>query len=183
LQDENAIPMGTNKVIIFQQFTIFDLDLAPRIAEATVPDVSRPRGPTDRAAPLGGEMPTRRSVRLPPGLVAAISTTAYFHPITEYFEASGLDKMRAVFEVLGLNGNLSGVPAAHFTDQPDQQGTVVELCTAATTNGLNNPSAWTSVQTTASGKQLCRLGWYVKLSTGSTLATAVMQAKVEILTI
>jgi hypothetical protein len=128
-------------------------------------------------------MPTRRSVRLRPSLVAAISTTVYFHPLTEYFDATGLDKMRSVFEVLGLNGNLSAVPAAHFTNQPDQQGTVVELGPAATSNGLNLPSDWTTVQTTANGKQLCRLGLNVKLTTGGTLATAVVQAKVEILTI
>ncbi|MBM4109693.1 MAG: hypothetical protein FJ255_12950 [Phycisphaerae bacterium] len=128
-------------------------------------------------------MPTRATVQLPPLTALAIDTTGKFLFAGAWRDATGLDKMRAVFEVRGLNGSLSVVPAVQFADMPDNPGTVTNIGTAATADGFNAPSSWTSVQTDANAKQLFRLGWFVKLTTGSTLATAIVQGKVEILTV
>lgn len=124
-----------------------------------------------------------RQLLLNPTLVASNSTTAVAIPGTSPVRSAQVSKMRGDMEICGLNGTLQiaiGVQTSDNGDSwTDETGTLIVAYGAS--NGVVHSSAVVDFSSIVGAKQWVRLVYYVKLSTGSTLATAYVRGSVDLI--
>lgn len=111
--------------------------------------------------------------------VLSASTTGCFLPASGWFDAADAAKLRTPFEVRGLNGLLSVEPAYQTANDKASPDTPVALGGALTADGLSFPSDWATPA--VGGKQYIRAGWWVKLTSGSTVGWAAVAGRAQML--
>ena len=128
-------------------------------------------------------MAEHRTVTLISTLVATNSTTASPIPASAPRRSGTLSKLRGDMEITALNGNIQiaiGVQTSDNADSwTDETSTLIVTWGAA--NGVAHSSAIVDFSSIAGAKQWVRLVYYVKLSTGSTLATAFVRGSVDLI--
>lgn len=101
-----------------------------------------------------------------------------FTPATDYFPAGAVLGLRFAGEMRSRTGTVEVIPAIEFVDTVRGQATVVTLgSTWFSAEGYIDPAAFTSVSSTAAGKQRCRLGWVTRNTSGS--GTALSSCEVQ----
>lgn len=123
-----------------------------------------------------------RSLDLQATLVASLSTTAYAIPAGSPMRSNQMSKARADIEINGLNGNLQvaiGVQTSNdLCTWTDETGTFA--LGYQTADGMFHANAYADFGSIVGGKQWFRPCYYVKLGTGSTLATAFVSGSMDL---
>ena len=103
-------------------------------------------------------------------IVHANSTTAIFHPDTEWREANAYTKIRVTQDNRGLIGAMEIGAAYQTANVENSPDTAVLIDSTAAADGVVYPTDWNDLNTAVKGKQLIRFGRLAKLTSGSTLA-------------
>jgi hypothetical protein len=112
--------------------------------------------------------------------ISSNGTTEVFIPASGWMSATAVTGAKGWGEIRGRNGNLQAIPAVQVTNDVHDPGAVTTACgPTLTTDDVYDPNGVTSV---ASGSyRFIRAGWLVKLTSGSTLATANIAGVVELI--
>jgi hypothetical protein len=110
---------------------------------------------------------------------AAISTTAVFVPAPGSYwrDATGINGARGWGALAGKTGNFQGAPAIEHTNDVRAAGTVVQVGSNITANGVSDPNGVTSLSLGSS--RYIREGWLVSVTSGGTLACGNLGGVVE----
>ncbi len=123
-------------------------------------------------------MARRRRINLGPitGFTKVDTGDGFFVVLTAWLDAGAMEKARMGWEA-------SGQTAANMVTRPGLQVANVETAPDAavtlgadtlTSSGVKFPSAFTDVRTTTQGRQLARLGLWVKNPSGTTTLQCVL---------
>ena len=122
-----------------------------------------------------------RSVPLPWTTVYAISTAEAVIPATGYMTAQEVAKYRGNFDMRAPTGNISvalGYQTCNVESSPDAHTVVTAFETTAT---VVFGTAFTDIASTMQGKQLVRIVWVTKLTSGGVLAMARVAGSVDLM--
>lgn len=114
--------------------------------------------------------------------VATNSTTAVSVPTGSWRSSAGYTYGRGWGEMRGKNGNISVEPGLQLTNDvadPTAGGTTITLGSALTADGTSNPQS-TPISLSVAGYKYARPVWIVKLTSGTTLATAAVTGVIEL---
>ena len=120
-----------------------------------------------------------RTIPLPWTTVCVAGTTVVAIPATGWGKGPDFGKLRATFEARGFTGNITvalGYQTANAENSPDA---AVALTSYFDTENLYYGSSFTDVTANTLPKQLVRLVWMVKLSSGSSLGTVRVGGSVD----
>lgn len=109
--------------------------------------------------------------------IVANSMTPNFFPRTGWLAAADASNLRVSFEARGLTGNMSVEPGYQLANDPASPDSATAMGGARTSDGISYPSAWTAPS--VGGKQLIRLGWVIKNTSGSAASWAVVTGRAE----
>lgn len=122
-----------------------------------------------------------RSITLFGTTVATNTTTDTAIPASPTFRTSSCKKARGDMCIIGINGNIQvalGIQTSNDTQTwTDHTSTMVLSYTAA--NGWVHAGSFGDLSSFTDGKQYFRFVWYVKLSSGTTLATAYVYGNAD----
>ena len=128
-------------------------------------------------------MPDFKQVTLLSTLVATNSTTAFALPAGAPMRSAGVSKARADIEITGLNGSVQIAIGIQTSDDAitwtDETGTFA--LGYQSSNGVSHSSSVADFSTIAGAKQWVRPVYYVRLSAGSTLATAFARGSIDLI--
>ena len=125
-------------------------------------------------------MPTVTTFPLAWTTICVDSTTAVAFPASAWMSAQEWAKFRGTMELRGITGltNVTlGYQTCNVENAPD---TAVPVPGYQTANGVYFPSAFTDISSDTFAKQLVRLVWRAKRTSGSTLGTARVGGSVDI---
>lgn len=103
-------------------------------------------------------------------------------PATGWMGAKEVDKYRGTYELRGITGLMNvalGYQTCNVENSPDAHTTVTSFQTTA---GVYYGGSFTDISANTLGKQLVRIVWVCKLSTGSALASARVAGSVDLMT-
>ena len=123
----------------------------------------------------------RRSIPLPWTFVVATSTSDVFVPVTGWFAAQEIKKIAIVMEIVGLIGQTQIKRAYQTADSPSSADSATGVGSFVSANAVSYPSSSTDISATTEAKQLIRFGFIVSLATGSTIATASVAGRVDVI--
>lgn len=112
--------------------------------------------------------------------VCAVDTTGTFFPATGWMEAGSVGLLRYTFELAGKAGNVSVSPAYQTANVESNPDSGVSFGSAQTSNGTNFPTAWEDISATTATRRLVRFGFWVKLTTGVSVAFGRAAGVVEL---
>ena len=109
------------------------------------------------------------------------STVPVFIPVTEFMDAADVAKLRGTLEMGGRTGQFSASIAYQTAQVPNSVDTPAAITSTVVTNGVTYPTGgYTDVSTPGGAKRLIRIGYYVALVTGTTLAYGFLSGEVDI---
>jgi hypothetical protein len=114
--------------------------------------------------------------------IATNSQTPVAVPAGSWRSAAGYSFGRGWGEMRARNGAISAEPGLQLTNDvsdPTTGGTTVVLDSALVGDTVSNPQS-TPISISAAGYKYARPVWVVKLTTGSTLATASVTGVIEL---
>lgn len=94
--------------------------------------------------------------------------TKKFVPATPWMNAAMFKRVRAAFELISSQTNLSVTFAYQTANVENAPDAAVDVGTALTADGMSYGTL-TDISASTNGKQLVRLGWNVQNSAGATL--------------
>lgn len=128
-------------------------------------------------------MPDSKQITLTATLLAAISTTAVGIPAGPPMRSAQMARARGDVEISGLTGNFQVAIGIQISDDgitwTDETGTMALGYQSA--NGVAHSTSVADFTTIAGAKQFVRPCYYVKLSSGSTLATAFVRGSIDMI--
>ena len=127
-------------------------------------------------------MSDKITINLPITTIAFNNTSEYGIPAAGWMRAADVAKFRGSFEIRGINGVLNVALGYQTCDVPNSVDTPVAVTSYQTSNGMYYGTAFTDISANTLGKQWVRIVWMVKLTSGSTLATASVSGSVDLLT-
>ncbi len=122
-----------------------------------------------------------RTITLPWTTVATDSTSVVAIPATGWMKASDFAKVRATMEMRGITGTNLNVSVGYQTANVENApGGDAVIGSYRTTADVFYPTGFTDISADTLGKVMIRLVWLVKLSSGSTIATARVGGSVDL---
>lgn len=91
-----------------------------------------------------------------------------FIPATAWLSVTSVKRIRATFELIAAQANLSVIFAYQTANVENSPDTAVEVGTALTADGMSYGTI-TDISAAISNRQLIRFGWNVQNTAGATL--------------
>lgn len=125
-------------------------------------------------------MPTTHTIGMAWTLVQSAGTSDVFYPSTPWMDAGQVGKIRGTLEMAWHTGNAEVSLGYQTANVETSQDSPLTVGSYATTDGVLFPSGFTDISGNTLGKQMVRIGWMVKLTSGTTQAFAYVGGKVDI---
>ena len=125
-------------------------------------------------------MPTTSTVGMDWMLVQTSSGSDLFYPRTPWMNAGDVGKIRGTIELLWHTGNAEVSLAYQTANNETSQDGAASVGSYVAMDGVAYPGGFTDISGNTLAKQMVRLGWNVKLSSGSTQAYAFVGGSVDI---
>jgi hypothetical protein len=115
------------------------------------------------------------------GIAANSNNRTVFIPAGAWEDAGAIARVRGWGEMRGATGEITATPAVQLSNDPrNPPATATAVGATLSADGVSDPTGATALATGAF--RFIRPGWNVKLSSGTTLATATVAGAVQFIT-